>query len=126
MEDNIKELEIQERVKFKLNDIRDNIKNNISRNKALSFIVLNDSPANSQRHFYYKEAYQEFSTIFEKEILMGTPVNEMLKHKQEKLKNKTIDEIMVVFDNMFRRKMGGQERNYFLRKIVDIVEKNQI
>ena len=122
------EKEIQERVKFKLNDIWNGIKNRISANKSLSYsFALEGNGIKSESHRGKKETFEELYEIFQKEIKMPVPYDRMYEEKQKKLRDKVVNEIMRKYD--FMHKNIGREYHYkrqsFLEFIVKSIEESQ-
>ncbi len=123
----MEEQEIQARVRFKLNDISDAISNSIKRNSALSFVVLDRDPSLSQKHVYYKEAYQEFSKIFHKEIESETPSDHMHQRNLDDVKNRIIDEVIGEFERLRRKtNLHPETTMLFTKFLVQSLEKNRI
>lgn len=120
----ILEKEINERVKFKLNDILNAITQAINRNKQLSFIFcLNGDYAKTQKTQHYFEAFTQLKEIFEKEINMATPYNDMYLHKIREIKEDVITDLRRMIGSYLR---GHQDYNrlehIITQRIVKLVE----
>lgn len=93
------EKEVNERLRFKLNELEDGIKNRLSHNKRSAFsMAINGDYAGSQRVQHYAEAWQEVLDVFKKEKDMGIPQPHMYATKIAKAKNEYVDVLMVYMD----------------------------
>lgn len=94
------EREINERVKFKMNELKDSIRNRLATNRASAFsLILNNQIPEGVKTQHFAEAYQDFLEAFNKEVELATPTNEMHRNKVSNAKNNLTDELMVWFDN---------------------------
>lgn len=96
MADRLSEAEIQERIKFKLNDIKDSLKNAVSRHFHLAVTTV------SQKHANYWEAFKLFDEMFEKEINMPLPYNHMAEKKFKMKRDELVKKISERFNKRGR------------------------
>ena len=128
------EREVQERVNFKLNDIRDSINNHLKRSKWSQYhgiIELNKNKllAVIPAHIAYsnyritEESWTVLNEIFKKEIEMPVPYDEMYVEKNRKEKDIFVDDIMSDFDNMTRgMRISHGQRHRFVKMLVEKIE----
>ncbi len=115
------EQEIQARVEFKMNEFITGVKNRIKNEYGLSILSL-DSPSESQKHTYYKEAFQDFLKAAQKEIQMGTPSDDMYGEKKREAKDRAVDQIMDQIEDITRGSRLAYEKYFMVNKIVTAVE----
>lgn len=128
------EKEIQERVSFKLNDIRTSINNTIKRltigsyndvyaldSKGLSEYIGRRVP--SQR--VTEESWETLNAMFKKEIEMPVPFDDMHERKLNLNRDESLSKIMNRFDELTRGVINNNQRNSFLKMMISEIEKIQ-
>jgi hypothetical protein len=106
------ELYIRKAIRFKLEQVREGLRNRIKNNRVLSFrfAMEEDGPTGireSRKRRQYAEAYEELQEMFDKEARMALPFSKKdLLHMK---KTKIIGEIMSRI-NMFTNIRRGNER----------------
>lgn len=120
------EKEVNEQLKFKLNELRDGMKNRLAMQKTSAFSRAFDGDyAGSQRAQYYVEAWQELLEVFEKEKDMGIPKLHMFTEKITKAKNDLTDDMMHWFDQelLLTKQYTPSFRQRLQKKLADGMEK---
>jgi hypothetical protein len=131
------EREVQERVNFKLNDIKDSINNHLKRSKWSQYhgiVELNKMKLSAiiPQHLVYsnyritEESWTVLNEIFKKEIEMPVPYDEMYEKRCGKEKDEFIDKVMNDFEYMTRgmRIDEGRKRG-FIKMLVSKIERIQ-
>lgn len=131
------EREVQERVNFKLNDIRDSINNHLRRSKWSQYcgiVELNKMelsgiiPAQIAFSNYRitEESWTVLNEIFKKETEMPVPYDDMYEKRCGKEKDIFVDDVMSYFDDMTRgvRIDEGRKRS-FVKMLVSKIERIQ-
>lgn len=103
MESNDIKNEIRAQVEFKLNDILSHIKARVSSN------WINAANTGSLKHTHYWEAFQELENIFNKEINMPTPYDQMFNDKFRKVRDESIE-------NLTSKLLKRGERDFFIKE----------
>jgi len=131
------EREVQERVAFKLNDIKDAINNNIRRCKHSQYHGITELKKGKLAevipaflvHSNYRieeESWTVLNELFKKEIDMPVPYDEMYIRKKGLQKNEAVDNIMDRFDRMTRgMRINPGQRHSFVNMLVSNIEKIQ-
>ena len=105
------EKEVNERLRFKLQELEDGMKNRLGHNKRSAFsMIFNGDPAGSQRAQHYAEAWEEVLDVFKKEKDMGVPQLHMYANKIAKAKNNYVDAIMLYMDDELKIIRGYDPR----------------
>jgi len=105
------EKEVNERLRFKLKELEDGIKNRLEHNKRSAFsLAFNKDYAGSQRVQHYVEAWQEMLEVFNKEKDMGVPQPHMYANKIAKAKNEYVEEFMIYMDEELKIIRGYDPR----------------
>jgi hypothetical protein len=93
------EKELNERLRFKLQELEDGMKNRVRMNILSAFsLAFSGDHAGSQRVQHYAEAWKEMLSLFEKEKNMGLPSPHMYASKIAKAKNEYVDNLMVYME----------------------------
>lgn len=108
------EAEVRARVEFKMNEILEGVKNAASRNWHIAFA------SNSQKHQHYWEVFEQLKGMFEKEINMGLPYDNMVEIKRREARDKAVKDIEQSLDLRGRR-----DYQHKIRIIVAAIEKAQ-
>jgi hypothetical protein len=131
------EREVQERVAFKLNDIKDAINNNIRRCKHSQYhgiTELNKGKLSEVMPSFLvmsnyrigEESWTVLNELFKKETEMPVPYDEMYIRKKGIQKNEAVDEVMDRFDRMTRgMRIHPNQRHQFIKMLVNNIEKLQ-
>lgn len=107
------EKEINARVEFKLNELKTGVKNRVAAKYAQAFNMTRESQ-------YAWEAFKEISEMFNKEISMATPSNDMDRERKWKAKEKAVESIMKSLHDRDRH-----DFNYKARIVATHVERAQ-
>jgi len=112
------EKEVQARVQFKMNEFKSVIKNAVGFKYRQAFDM-------TQKSQHVWEAFEEFEKLFNKEVMMATPYDDMYKRKQWEAKEKAIKEMRKELENKFRGILRGQDFEMLIRRLVTHVETAQ-
>ena len=105
------EKEINERVKFKLQEIQDAMKNRLKYHHASAYsLAFNGDPSGSQRAMHYVDAWEELIEVFNKEKEMGVPLTHMYANKIAMAKNEYVDNLMLYMDEELKIIRGYDPR----------------
>jgi hypothetical protein len=108
------EKEVQARVDFKMNELLTAIENTARNNWGIAFENI------SQKHSHYWEAFNIMKKMFEKEMRMPLPYDEMALQNKKVKKNAAVDKIMN--HSMFRT---ANVEKRFASFIADTIEEAQ-
>jgi len=112
------EKEVQARVEFKMNELKDGVKNMVKYKYGKAFDMTQKS-----QHIW--QAWEELEGIFKKETMMATPYNDMAKRKKWEAKENAINGVRKELENKFRGILRGNEFESLIRRLVTEVEKAQ-
>ena len=128
------EKEIQERVSFKLNDIRTSINNTIKRLTIGSYHDVHtlDSKGLAEyigRHVpnqrVTEESWKTLNAMFKKEVEMPVPFDDMHERKLNLNRDESLSKIMNRFDELTRGAINNNQRHSFLKMMISEIEKIQ-
>lgn len=109
------EEEINERVRFKLNDMWNAIDQAVKRNTVLAYeLTLNGDIRGGQKAQHYREAFEQFKSIFDKEISMALPYDNLAELTKKGRRDVAVDSIM--------RLMRPEDR-IKINSVVSVIEK---
>lgn len=120
------EKEVNERLRFKLKELEDGIKNRLLHNTRSVFsLAICGDYSGSQKAQYYMEAWQEMLSVFNKEKSMCVPHPHMYVNKIIKAKNDYVDAIMLYMDDELKivRGYDPRMRMRLQRRLADESEK---
>lgn len=105
------EKEVNERLRFKLQELQDGMKNRLLHNMMSTFsLALKKDYVGCQKVQHYAEAWKEMLDVFEKEKNMGLPETHMYANKIAVAKNKYVDELMKYMDEELKIIRGYDQR----------------
>jgi hypothetical protein len=98
------EKEIQARVEFKMNELLTGLKNVAQTNWGVAFTSM------SQKHTHYWEAFDQMVGMFNKELNMPVPIDEMHRANQRSKRDAAITKVMERFCKLGERDYHQKER----------------
>lgn len=115
------EKEVQARVAFKMKEFLTGLENRIAGERNLFFeLVLENNFKDSQKHQHYKEAYSEIKKMFNKELEMAVPVDNMAETERREKRDKAINSII---DRLKIR--GTKDSHEVMNFLVKVIEEAQ-
>jgi hypothetical protein len=107
--------EVQAQVEFKMNELLTGMKNVAMINWEISFLN------NSVKHCHYWEAFEQMTKMLNKEMHMGTPIDNVAALKRREKKNKAVEKIIERL-----RLRGTKDWQYTERFLSDTIDEAQI
>lgn len=114
------EIEINERVRFKLDQVRQAIENQIKLCESAAW-SLDTSIGDTQRFWQRKELLEELLALVDKETAMAVPHDDMAERALRGIRDRAVTTFMGISDLEFRFLPPGK-RNSILRQTVALVE----
>lgn len=108
------ENEVQARIEFKMNEFMMGMKNACTRNWHIA------AQSGNQKYQHYWEAFEQMKEMFEKEIRMPPPYDDMYKRKKWEAKEKAVKNIANSLDLKGRR-----DYDHKIRIVASEIEKAQ-
>jgi len=108
------EREIQARVEFKMNEFLTAVRNTAKANWGIAFNNM------SQKHEYYWEAFKQMEDMFNKELMMATPYDEMAEKNRKDARDEAVN---VISESILKR--GTPEYHNKTSVIANAIERAQ-
>jgi len=108
------EKEMQARIDFKMNELRDSVGNTAMRYCEVAWSTMD------QKYIHYKEALKMFNEFVDKERDMPTPSNEISEQSRRKKRDKAVDKLVSMF-----AKPGSKDFHVLPQRIAGIIEDAQ-
>jgi hypothetical protein len=116
----VNEIEINERVRFKLDQVWQSIENQIKLCESAAW-NLDTSIGDTQRLWQRKELLEELLALLDKEASMAVPHDDMAERALNSIKDKAVDTFMGIVDLDIRSLPPGKRRS-ILQLTVALVE----
>ncbi len=115
------EKEVQARVSFKMKEFLTGLENRIKTSKHLELqLIFDDNFKDGQKYQHYKEAFSQMKVMFQKELEMTTPINNMAETERREKRDKAINSIV----NRLKLR-GTRDGHEIERFLVQVIEKVQ-